>query len=115
MLDYHSTGIQKLIFDRLCQIDEEIVDPDPEYKKLGERPDELLKQVTAKLSPEDNELLKEYDEVWFEQVLRREELTYSQGLMDGILRAHMREVIGWRWWEEEWRRSRCDRLTPTAT
>ncbi|HBF37816.1 MAG TPA: hypothetical protein DDW50_10885 [Firmicutes bacterium] len=86
--------IQKLIFDRLCQIDEEIVDPDPEYKKLGERSDELLKQVAAKLSPEDNELLKEYDEVWFEQILRREELTYSQGLMDGILFGYWMAMVG---------------------
>ncbi|HBF37813.1 MAG TPA: hypothetical protein DDW50_10870 [Firmicutes bacterium] len=94
MLDYHCTGIQKFIFDRLCQIDEEIVDPDPEYKKLGERPEELLKQVAAKLSPEDNELLKEYDEVWFEQVLRREELTYSQGLMDGMLLGYWVAMVG---------------------
>lgn len=40
----------------------EIVDPNPEYKKLGERPDELSEQVAAKLSPEDLQLLKEYDD-----------------------------------------------------
>ena len=36
MLSYKSTGIKKLIFDRLCQIDEAIVEEDPEYQKLGE-------------------------------------------------------------------------------
>ena len=39
MLSYKSTGIKKLIFDRLCQIDEAIVEEDPEYRKLGEGPD----------------------------------------------------------------------------
>ena len=32
MLSYKSTGIQKLIFDRVCQIDEELVEEDPEYQ-----------------------------------------------------------------------------------
>jgi hypothetical protein len=36
MLTYKDLGIQKFIFDRICQIDEEIVDVDPEYKQLGE-------------------------------------------------------------------------------
>jgi hypothetical protein len=78
MLDYHCTGIQKFIFDRICQIDEEIVNIDPEYKQLGERPDELLKLVAAKLTPEDNQLLKEYDDIWFQQIIRRDELIYAQ-------------------------------------
>ena len=58
MLTDKNTGIQKLIFDRICQIDEEIVKDDAEYKELGERPDEVLKLVAAKLTPEDNQLLK---------------------------------------------------------
>ena len=36
MLDYHSTGIQKFILDRLTQIHEEIVYSDPEHRELGE-------------------------------------------------------------------------------
>ena len=47
MLTDKNTGIQKLIFDRICQIDEEIVKDDAEYKELGERPDEVLKLVAA--------------------------------------------------------------------
>ncbi len=85
MLTDKDTGIKKFIFDRICKIDEEIVEKDPEYKKLGERPNELLKQLTAKLSEEDNKLLKEYDDIYFNQIIRRDELFYNQGLMDGIL------------------------------
>jgi hypothetical protein len=54
---------KKLILDRIVQIDDEIVEADPEYKRLGERPDELLELVVVKLSPEDNHLLKEYDNI----------------------------------------------------
>jgi hypothetical protein len=37
MLTYKDIGIKKFILDRLNQIDDEIVNIDPEYKKLGER------------------------------------------------------------------------------
>ena len=57
MLTDKDIGIKKFILDRIMQIDDEIVDVDPEYKKLGDRPDELLRLVAAKLSPEDNKLL----------------------------------------------------------
>jgi hypothetical protein len=33
--------------------------------------------AAAKLSPEDNKLLKEYDDIWFQQIYRRDELIYS--------------------------------------
>ena len=78
MLTYKDIGIKKFILDRICQIDDEIVNVDPEYNKLGERPDELLKLVAAKLTPEDNKLLKEYDDIWFEQITRRDELIYTR-------------------------------------
>ena len=94
MLTDRDTGIKKFIFDRICQIDEEIVEKDPEYKKLGERPSELLKLIAAKLSAEDNKLLKEYDDIYFEQVIRRDELHYNQGLMDGILLSYWVLSVG---------------------
>ncbi|MGE5604759.1 MAG: hypothetical protein ACM3YE_03600 [Bacteroidota bacterium] len=56
MLTYKSTGIQKFILNRLTQIHDEIVGEDPEYRELGERPDELLKLIAAKLTPEDKKL-----------------------------------------------------------
>ncbi|HBE76796.1 MAG TPA: hypothetical protein DDW65_03310 [Firmicutes bacterium] len=84
MLTDKDTGIKKFIFDRLDQITDETED-DPEYKKLGERPEELLKLAAAKLSPEDKELLKEYDDIWFLQICRRDELIYSAALMDGMM------------------------------
>ena len=94
MLTYKDNGIKKYIFDRICQIDDEVIKDDPEYKKLGERPDELLELVAAKLSPEDNELLREYDNIWFEQIIRRDELIYSEALMDGILIGYWTALVG---------------------
>ncbi len=94
MLTDKDNGIRKYIFDRICQIDDEVIKDDPEYKKLRERPDELLELVAAKLTPEDNELLKEYDNIWFEQILRRDELIYSEALMDGILIGYWTALVG---------------------
>ena len=94
MLSYKSTGIQKLIFERICQIDEAIVEEDPEYQKLKERPNELLKLLAAKLSPEDKKLLNEYDDKYFEQVTRRDELYYSRGLMEGIILCYWVLTVG---------------------
>ena len=94
MLSYKSTGIKKLIFERICQIDEEIVEADPEYKKLGEGPSELMKLITAKPSPEDQQLLNEYDDQYFRQVIRRDELYYSRGLMEGIILCYWVLAVG---------------------
>jgi hypothetical protein len=49
MLTYHNTGIQKYILDRICEIDDEIVNEDPEYRELLERVDEWKKQLAPKL------------------------------------------------------------------
>ncbi len=94
MLTYKDTGIKKFILDRICQIDDEIINEDPEYKQLGERPSELLKLVAAKLSAEDNQLLKEYDDIYFHQIIRRDELLYSAALMDGILLGYWVALVG---------------------
>ena len=88
MLTDKDLGIPKFILDRITQIDNEIVQNDPEYKERGERPGELLKLAAAKLSPEDGMLLKEYVNNCFDQICRRDELIYSAALMDGILCAH---------------------------
>jgi hypothetical protein len=37
MLTDKDIGIKKFILDRITQIDDEIVNIDPEYKQLGER------------------------------------------------------------------------------
>ena len=78
MLTYKDTGIPKFIFDRIIQIDDQIVKDDPEYKELGERLSTLLKLAAAKLSPEDNDLLEKYDDIWITQISRRDELIYSR-------------------------------------
>jgi hypothetical protein len=94
MLSYKSTGIKKLIFERICQIGDTIVETDPEYMKLRERPEELLKILAAKLSPEDKELLNEYDDKRFDQIIRRDELFYSQGLIEGITLCYWVLAVG---------------------
>ena len=94
MLDYHSTGIQKFILDRLTQIHDEIVKDDLEHRELGERPDELLKLIAAKLTPEDRKLLDEYEDIWIYQINRQDELIYNQGLMDGIMFGYWVAMVG---------------------
>ena len=85
MLTDKDLGIKKLILDRIMQINDEIIESDPEYKKLEERPNELLSLMAAKLTPEDKEhLMKEYDNTYFAPICRREELIYSEALMDGM-------------------------------
>ena len=93
MLTDQDLSIKKFILG-IMQIDDEIVKDDPEYKELGERPNELLELAAAKLSPEDNKLLKEYDNIWFQQICRRDELIYSEALMDGILIGYWVALVG---------------------
>ena len=79
MLTDKDLGIQKFILDRIAQIDNEIVQNDPEYKERGERPGELLKLVAAKLSPEDGALLKEYVNTCFDQICRSRRANLQRG------------------------------------
>ncbi len=83
MLTDKDLGIKKLILDRLDQITGE-AEADPEYKNLGERPNQLLELAAAKLPLEDKALLEEYDDVWFAQICRQDELIYNAALMDGM-------------------------------
>ena len=94
MLTDKDLGIQKFILDRIAQIDNEIVQNDPEYKERGERPGELLKLAAAKLSPEDGALLKEYVNTCFDQICRRDELIYSEALMDGMSIGYWVAMVG---------------------
>ena len=72
MLNSHSTGIQKFILDRLVQIHDEVITPDPEHRQLGNRPDELLQQITVKLAEADRLLLDQYDSARMEQLCRQD-------------------------------------------
>ena len=95
MLTDKDLGIKKFILDQIMQIDDEIVNDDPEYKKLEERPNELLRLIATKLALEDNEqLMKEYDNIYFGPICRREELIYSQALMDGMMLGYWVAMVG---------------------
>ena len=72
-------GIKKFILDRIMQISDEIIESDPEYKKLEERPNELLSLMAAKLTPEDEErLMKEYDNTYYGPICRKEEISTAR-------------------------------------
>lgn len=94
MLTDQSKGFQKLIFDRIYQIRDEILNPDPEYQELGKIASELLDRLLDKLSAEDRDLLEEYDCKQMGQVCRQDEILYSRGLMDGIILCRWIERIG---------------------
>lgn len=94
MLTDKSPGIQKLIFDRISEIQDEILTNDPEYKELGKVPTELFNQLFHKLPPEDRDLLDEYDSGRMSQLNREDEIFYKRGLMDGIILCRWIERIG---------------------
>ncbi len=94
MLNSRATGIQKFILDRLVQIHDEIVIADPEHQQLGERPDELLQQLSDQLSAPDRQLLDQYDCARLEQLCRQDELIYNEGLMDGIRFGYWVALVG---------------------
>ncbi len=97
MLTSDNKGILKFILDRITQIHDEIVFHDPEYRKLGERPNELLELIATKLTPEDKKLLSEYEDIWIYQINRQDEIIYSQGLMDGIVLGYWVALVGRVW------------------
>ena len=94
MLNSHATGIQKFILNRLVQIHDEIVTADPEHRQLGERPNELLQQLTNLLPATDRQLLDQYDCARLEQLCRQDELIYNEGLMDGIRFGYWVALVG---------------------
>ncbi len=94
MLSEQSKGFQKLIFERIYQIRDEILNPDPEYRELSITAAELMDRLLDKLAPEDRELLEEYDSKQMEQTCRQDEILYSRGLMDGIKLYYWLERIG---------------------
>ena len=78
MLTDKDLGIKKLILNRLDQITDE-AEADPEYKNLGERPNQLLELAAAKLPLEDKALLEEYDDIWFAQICRSRRADLQRG------------------------------------
>ncbi len=94
MLSENSTGINRLIFDRICRICDEIIIHDPEYKELGKIPSELIRRLMAKLPKEDRELLDNYSSEYLKQLNRQDEIMYSRGLMDGIILCRWIDRIG---------------------
>ncbi len=94
MLSENSTGINRLIFDRICRICDEIIIHDSEYKELGKIPSELIRQLMAKLPKEDRELLDRYSSGNNQQQNRQDEILYTRGLFDGIWLCKWIERIG---------------------
>ena len=85
MLTYKTTGIQKFIFDRICQIHDEIVFHDPQYREMGEEPAELMKHLNAKLAWSDQEILDRFDCARTEQRKSRMRLSISYTFLKIIL------------------------------
>lgn len=94
MLSEQSKGIPKLIFTRICQIQDEILANDREYKELGIVPTELFNRLFHKLPQEDRDILEDYDSGRMSQSNRQDEVFYSRGLMDGIRLYYWLERIG---------------------
>jgi hypothetical protein len=61
---------------------------------MGEEPAELMKQLNAKLTPEDQQILDRFDCARTEQMNRQDELLYSEALKDGILLGYWVAMVG---------------------
>ena len=53
-----------------------------------------MKQLAAKLAPEDEKLLEKYDESRIDQMCRQDEIIYIEGLMDGMLFGYWAALVG---------------------
>ncbi len=94
MLSEQSKGIHKFIFERICQIQDEIIINDPEYIELGKLPSELFHRLLKKLPPEDRDTLDQYSSEYCQQLNRQDEILYSRGLFDGIYLCKWIERVG---------------------
>ena len=94
MLSENSKGIKRLIFDRICQIQDEIIIHDHEYQELNKFPSELFNRFFHKLPKEDREILDRYSAENAQQLNRQDEILYTRGLYDGIWLCKWIERIG---------------------
>ncbi len=94
MLTYKDTGIKKYIFERICQIHDEILVNDDEYRELGQIPTELFHRLFAKLPTGDRQILDQYSSEFMKRLNRQDEILYSRGLMDGIFLCRWIDRIG---------------------
>jgi hypothetical protein len=73
---------QKIHPRRICQIDDGIIESNPEYKELEKHPNELLKLIAANLTPEDKErLMSEYDNTNFGQSPESSTIPFPTGAL----------------------------------
>lgn len=77
MLSNKSKGFQKLIFERICEIHDEILMSDHEYRELGKIPSKLFERLFTKLPAEDREILDQYSSESMNQLNRQDEIIYA--------------------------------------
>ena len=94
MLTDSHQGIHAMILEHIMHIYDTILFYDPEYNQLGERPNELLRQIKEKLSSEGQKLFQEYEEETLKQMNRESEVIYIQALMRGIAIGYWTALIG---------------------
>jgi hypothetical protein len=93
MLSSDSKGIYEFIFDRIYKINEELLPRDAEYQDWGRKQGEFLDRLWAGFGPEERQIFDDFDINRTMQMNRRDELTYTRGLMDGIILASWIERI----------------------
>jgi hypothetical protein len=76
--------IHALLIHRLDQICDSLLLNDPGCRRLGEEPDQILQRLIKTLTPEERDLLDDYNSGRNAQEGREGELLYAQGIRDGI-------------------------------
>jgi hypothetical protein len=85
MLKNCTAKIQAILTDRVSEVEEQVLMPDPHYQKLNTKINDILDQIGQNLPPGKERLLFELDEVWVERDVYAYRRMYRQGLRDGMV------------------------------
>ena len=84
MLKKCTTKIQATITDRVNEVEEQVLMPDPHYQRLNTKINEIIDQIGQSLPPGKERLLFVLDEFWVERDVYAYRRMYRQGLLDGM-------------------------------
>jgi hypothetical protein len=84
MLEPFTIKIQSALTDRMAELEEHLLLPDPHYQALNTILNEVMDQIGQNLPPEKERFLLDLDKVCLERDALAYRMMYRQGLIDGI-------------------------------
>lgn len=84
MLEFYIIKIQLILTDRVAEVEEHLLLPDPRYQELNTKLNGVMDQLGQNLPAEKERLLFDLDKICLERDTLTYRMMYHQGLMDGI-------------------------------